>query len=89
MKEKGIPFSFLEGDLPTYKLILALETQNMDTFLNIVPIIGAFLQQMSYICVIYKYFLGSSISDLLGSAGVIVEGSVDQALRGKQYRRRL
>ena len=35
---------------------------------------------------IYKYFLGSGTSDLLVSAGLIVEGSVDQALRGKHCR---
>ena len=44
---------------------------------------------MSYIYVIYKRFLGSGISDILASAGVIVEGSVDQALKGKHYRRGL
>ena len=32
-------------------------------------------------------FQGSGISDILVSAGVIVEGSVEQALRGKHYRR--
>ena len=86
MKDKGMPFSFLVGDLPTYKLILELKTENLDKFLNIVPIIGAFHQQMSYIYVIYKRFLSSGVSDILVSAGVIVEGSVDQALNRKHYR---
>ena len=89
MKEKGMPFSFLVGDLPTYKLILELKTENKEKFQDIIPIIGAFHQQMSYIYAIYKRFLGSGLSDLLVSAGVIVEGSVDQALRGKHYRRGL
>ena len=35
---------------------------------------------------IYKRFRGLSIADVLVSSGVIVEGSVDQALRGKHYR---
>ena len=83
MKDKGMPFSFLVGDLPTYKLILELKTENLDKFLNIVPIIGAFHHQMSYIYVIYKCLLGSGISDILVSAGVLVEESVDQALKGK------
>ena len=89
MKEKGMPFSFIVGDLKTYKLILEFQTENLDKFLNIVPIIENFHQQMSYIYVNYKGFLGSGISDLLVSAGGIVEGSVYQALRGKDYRRRL
>ena len=89
MDEKNMPFSFLVGDLPTYKLIVELKAENPDKFKNIVPILGAFHQQMSYIYAIYKRFLGSGISDILVAAGVIVEGSVDQALRGKHYRRGL
>ena len=81
IKVKVMPFSFLVGDLPTYKLILELQTENLDKFLNIAPIIGAFHQQMSYIYMIYKRFLSSCISDLLFSADVTVEGSVDQVLR--------
>ena len=57
IKVKGMPFSFLVGDLPTYKLILELKTENLDKFLNTVPIIGAFHQQMNCIYVIYKRFL--------------------------------
>ena len=38
---------------------------------------------------IYKRFLDSRMSNLLVSADVIAEGSVDQALRGKHYRRGL
>ena len=30
MKDKGIPFSFLVGDLATYKFILGLKTENLD-----------------------------------------------------------
>ena len=84
-----MPFSFLVGDLPTYKWILEFKTENLDKFLNVVPIIEVFNQQMSYIYVIYKRFLGSGISDLLVSASVIVEGSVNQALNRKHYRRGL
>ena len=89
MKDKGMSFPFLVGDLPTYNLILELKTENLDKFLSIIPIIGTFLQQMSYIYVIYKCFLGLSISDILVSAGVILEGSIDQDLKRKHYRRRL
>ena len=82
MKEKGMPFSFLGRYFRTYKLTLELQTKTPDKFLKIVPVIGAFPQLMSYIYVNYKRFLGSGISDLLVSAGLIEEGSVDQALRG-------
>ena len=42
MKEKGMPFSYLVGDLPTYKLKFELQTKNSGKFLITVPIIGAF-----------------------------------------------
>ena len=70
MKDIGMPFSFLVGDLPTYKLIFELKTENLDKFLNIVPITGAFDQQISYIYVIYKRFLGFGISDIFVSEKV-------------------
>ena len=35
---------------------------------------------------IYKRYKGSGIAEVLVAAGVIAEGSVDQALRGKHYR---
>ena len=81
-----MPCSFLVGDLRTYKLILEMQTENLNKLLNILLIVGAFHQQMSHIYVIYKRFVGSVISDLLDLAGVILEGSFDQALKGKHYR---
>ena len=57
--------------------------------MNIPPIIGTFHQCMSYIYVIYKRFLGHGRSYLLVLRSVIVEGSVDQALKEKYYRRGL
>lgn len=42
---------------------------------------------MSYMYVIYKRFKGSGPADTLVTAGVVVDGSVDQALQGKHYRR--
>jgi hypothetical protein len=38
---------------------------------------------------IYKRHQGSELADVLVAAGVIAEGSVDQALKGKHYRRAL
>ena len=86
---KSIPFSFLVGDMPTYKTVVHLKAENPGLFKDIIPILGAFHQQMSYIYALYKRFKGSGMADTLVTAGVVVEGSVDQALRGKHYRRGL
>ena len=87
MSEMNIPFSFLVGNLPTYKTVVQLKAENQEMYKNIIPILGAFHQQMSYIYAIYKRFKGSGMEDTLVAAGVVMEGSVDQALRGKHYRR--
>jgi len=72
--------------MPTYKTIVQLKAEKHEYFVNIIPMLGAFHQQMSYIYAIYKQFKGSGMADVLVAAGVVVEGSVDQALRGKHYR---
>ena len=72
-----------------YKMILELKSENLTKFSKHVPFIGAFHVQMSYIYAIYKRFKGSGISDLLVAAGVIADGSVDHALRGKHFNRGL
>ena len=54
MRQKDIPLSFLVGDMPTYKLVTQLKAKNPHQFKDIVPILGAFHQQMSYIYAIYK-----------------------------------
>ena len=56
MGEKNMPFAFLVGDLPTYKLIVELKSENPNKYLDIVPTIGAFHRQMSFIYAIYKRF---------------------------------
>ncbi|KAJ4940036.1 hypothetical protein JOQ06_029467 [Pogonophryne albipinna] len=87
LRKKNIPLSFLVGDLPTYKTIVQLKAENSEMYKDLIPILGAFHQQMSYIYAIYKRFKGSGMADTLVTAGVIMEGSVEQALRGKHYRR--
>ena len=81
MRQKNIPFLFMVGDLPNNLHVVELKSE------NIVLVLGPFHQQLSFIYYIDKGFGGLSIADVLVSAGVIVEGSVDQALRGKHYRR--
>lgn len=80
MREKYIPFSFLVGNMPTYKTILQLKAVNPKLFRDTIPILGTFHHQMSYIYAIYKRFKGSRMAETLVTAEVIVEGSVDQAL---------
>ena len=86
MRRKHIPFIFLVGDMPTYKIIIQLKAENPEIYMNIIPSIGTFHQQMSYIYALYKRFKGSGMAETLVSAGVIVGGSVDHALKGKHYR---
>jgi hypothetical protein len=81
MAMKKIPFSFLVGDLPTYKTVVKLKAETP------VQLQVAFHQQMSYIHAIYKRFKGSGIADILVAAGAIVKGSIDHALQCKHYRR--
>ncbi|KAK1899167.1 hypothetical protein KUDE01_018689 [Dissostichus eleginoides] len=69
MRKKNIPFSFLVGDLPTYKTIVQLKAENPEMYKDIIPILGAFHQQMSYIYAIYKRFKGSGMADTLVTAG--------------------
>ena len=76
MKLKNIPFSLFVGDMPTYKHTVELKAENSQKFKDIIPIFGPFYQQCSFIYSIYKRFQGSGLS---------VEGSVEQALRGKHY----
>ena len=61
-----------------------MKSENSAQFENIVPVLGPFHQQLSFIYCIYKRFRGSGVPV---STGVIVEGSVDHTLRGKHYQR--
>ena len=86
MRQKDIPFSFLVSDMPTYMVVTQPKAENHHPFKDIVPILGAFHQQMSYIYAIYKIFKGSGMADTLVTAGVVAEEPVDQALKGRHYR---
>lgn len=82
-----MPFAIIVGDHPVYLLMLELKSENAELFNKILPFMGTFHVQMSFIYTIYKRFKGSGISDVLVAAGVIADGSVDQALRGKHFKR--
>ena len=86
-KKKSMPFIQLVGDQPVYTLIVQLKYENPEQFDLIVPFLGPFHTQCSFMSAIHKRFKGSGLSDVLVAAGAIAEGSVDKALCGKHYKR--
>ena len=84
--EKNMPFAVIVGDDPVYVLLLELKSENSNLYDKILPFWGPFHIQMSFISAIYKRFNGSGIADVLVAAGVIAEGYVEQALRGKHFK---
>ena len=87
IKSKKMSFAVIVGDHPVYALMLEIKSENGELFAHILPFMGAFYVQMSSFSAIYKRFKGSGISDVLVAASVIADGSVDQALRGKHFKR--
>ena len=51
------------------------------------PFLGPFHTQCVMMSAIYKRYKGSELGDVLVAGGVVAEGSVDQALKGKHYTR--
>ena len=79
-------FAFIVGDFPTYLHFLKLKGENASDFMNIYPHLGPFHMHKSYLNAINKRFAGSGLSDILVAADAIASGSIDQALRGEQYK---
>lgn len=86
---KRMPFAFLVGDHPVYILITLLKAENPNKYRDIVPFLGPFHIQCVLMNAIYKHYKGSELGDVLVAGGVIAEGSVDRALKGKHYKRGL
>ena len=86
-EEKNIPFLLLTGDQPVYTLIVQLRNENKEKFNKIIPILGPFHTQVAFITAIAKRFEGSGLSDIFVSASIIADKSVDQAMRGKRFKR--
>lgn len=84
-----MPFGFLVGDHPVYVLITVLKAENPNKYSDIVPFLGPFHTQCVMMNTIYKRYKGGELGEVLVAAGVIAEGSVDQALKGKHYKRGL
>ena len=87
IEKKGLPFVLLTGDQPVYTLIVQLVNEGSGKFDKIIPILGPFHTQVAFITAISKRFEGSGLSDIFVSAGIIADKSVDQAMRGKHFRR--
>ena len=81
--EKNIPFVLLTGDQPVYTLIVQLRNEKKEKFNKIIPILGPFHTQAAFA----KQFEGSGLSDIFVSASIIADKLVDQAMRGKHFRR--
>ncbi|KAL8606602.1 hypothetical protein ACOMHN_009487 [Nucella lapillus] len=83
---KRMPFAFLVGDHPVYVLITLLKAENPNKYRDIVPFLGPFHTQCVMMSAIYKRYKGSELGEILVAGGVIAEGSVDHALKGKHYK---
>ncbi len=81
IKEKEIPFIQLDGDQPVYSLIVQLRNENRASFEQILPVLGPFQTQCSFITAINKRFSGSGLSDLIVSADIMAEKSIEKALK--------
>ena len=87
IEEKNIPFVLLTGDQPVYTFIVQLRNENKEKFNKIILILGPFHTQVAFITAIAKRFEGSGHSDIFVSASIIADKSVNQAMRGKYFRR--
>ena len=84
---KRMLFIQFVGDQPVYAHMMELKYENSEIFEKVIPVLAPFHTQMSFINAIFKRIDGSEISDLVVNAGLIAEGSADQALKGKHYNR--
>jgi len=86
IQAKSMPFTVVVGDQPVNTLLVEIKSEHPQEYEKIIPFLGHFHTQGSMIYATYKRYKGS---DILVAAGVIAEGSVDQALKGKYYRHAL
>ena len=59
--EEKMPFAIIVGYRPVYLLMLELKSENEELFSKILPFMGPFHIQMSFIYTIYKRFKGSGM----------------------------
>ena len=83
---QNMPFIQFVGDQPVYAYIVELKYENPDKFAHILPMLGSFHIEMSFMSGIHKRLKESNIEDLLVEARLIAQVSVVQALRGTTLR---
>ena len=82
-----MPFIQLIGDQPVYTLIVEVKNENQGGFQNILPVLGGFHTQTTFIATMYRRFKGSDLEDLAVAAGIVEVDSADQALKRKHHKR--
>ena len=87
--EKKMPFAYLVGDLPVFILITELKAEHSQQYHAITPFLGPFHTQCALMSTIFKRYEGSELEEVLVQAGVVAAGSVEQALKGKHFKRGL
>ena len=85
--QNAMPFIQLIGDQPVYALIIEIKNEHPEQFELILLFLGTFHTKMSFMSAINKRFKGSGLAELLVAADEIAKGSVEQALKGKHYKR--
>ena len=86
--KKPFPSFFLpETSQCIHSLSNQVRNECVGTFDKIIPFLGPFHSQVAFITAISKGFKGPGFADIVVSASIIAEKSVDQAFRGKHYRR--
>ena len=86
-EEKNVPFVLLTVDQPVCSLIVKHRNENKEIFKKIIPILGSFHTKVTFKTAITKRFEGSGLSDIFIVANIIADVAVDQAMRGKYFRR--
>ena len=86
-RSEEYPFVLLIGDQPVYTLIVQIRNESDGRFNKTIPILGPFHTPVAFITAILKRFKESGLSDICVLAGIIADKTVDQAMRGKHFRR--
>eukprot|EP00794_Sanderia_malayensis_P008489 gene8489-9396_t len=81
-EDKRMPFIQLTGDQPVYALTKEVKSENPEEFKLVLPILGGFHIQVTFLRTIFSRFNGSGLAPLAVASGIISAGSVEQALKG-------
>ena len=82
-----MPLIQFVADQPVFAHVVDVKYEIPEKFNHILTVLGSFHIQRSYMTAIYKRIKESNIKDLLVEAGLIVQGSIVQALRGDHCNR--